>query len=211
MSHLSFSRRWAGYLSAKAGLPAEKEVILAYVIEVLIINIVNVLLTLLLGLLLGVLPGTVACLVAVALFRSFAGGAHSSSPWRCGAVTVLVFPLMALLAALLSQLKQPYVDLLAALAVLTGLVLVILKAPVDSPSAPIISPLRRRKLKYLSILAIVFVAAAIIFLRQSAWVYAPEIQLCLIFSILWVSLILSKWGHRLMALIDGINLLVKYQ
>lgn len=99
MSYLFLSRRTAGYLAAKAGLDQEKEVVLAYIIEVLVINIGNLLLTLLLGMLLGVLPGTVACIAAAVLFRHTAGGAHSKSPWRCTAVTIVLFPAMALLAS----------------------------------------------------------------------------------------------------------------
>ncbi len=206
MSYLPFSRRWARFLSSKASLSQEKEIILAYVIEVLVINVSNAALTLLLGFLLGVLPGTAVCLATVAVFRLFAGGAHASSPWRCAVVTILVFPALALLAATLSPLKQPYVDFLAVVAILTGLVLIALRAPVDTPSAPVISPVRRKRLKYLSIVVLFIVAAIIFCLRNSAWAYAPQMRLCLILSVLWVSLILSGAGQRLMALIDSINL-----
>ncbi|MEW5899033.1 MAG: accessory gene regulator B family protein [Bacillota bacterium] len=200
------SRRWARHLAIKASLSEEKEVILAYVIEVLVVNVSNAALTLLLGFLLGVLPGTTVCLATVAAFRLFAGGAHASSPWRCALVTILIFPALALLAATLSPLKQQYVDFLAVVAIFTGLVLIVLRAPVDSPSAPVISPVRRKRLKYLSILVLFIVAAIVIYLRNSAWAYAPEIRLCFILSVLWVSLILSGAGHRLMTLIDSINL-----
>ncbi len=206
MSHLSFSRRMAGYLSAKTRLEQEKEAVLAYVIEVLALNLGNLLLTLLLGMFLGVLPGTAACIAVVALFRHTAGGAHSNSPWRCAAVTITVFPAMALTASRLSALKLAGTDILSAVAILTGLILVVKLAPVDSPSAPIISPARRKKLKVLSIYALVIVVIAIIFLRRSGWAYTGEMQLCLVLSLLWVSLILSGPGHRLMSLIDKINL-----
>ncbi|MEW6275592.1 MAG: accessory gene regulator B family protein [Bacillota bacterium] len=206
MSYLPFSRRWARHLAVKASLSEEKEVILAYVLEVLVINVSSAALTLLLGFLLGVLPGTAVCLGTVAAFRLFAGGAHASSPWRCAVVTILIFPVLAMLAGVLSPLKQPYVDFVAAAAILTGLALIVLRAPVDSPSAPVISPVRRKRLKYLSILVLFIVAVIVIYLRNSAWAYAPEIRLCLILSVLWVSLILSAAGRRLMALIDSINL-----
>lgn len=206
MSYLSFSRRWAGHLTAKAGLSLEKEVILAYVIEVLVINLINVLLTLMLGLLLGVLPGTVASLFTMALFRHTAGGAHSNSPWRCGVITIAVFPLIALLAASLSTLKQPCVDILSAAAVLIGAVAIILLAPVDSPSAPIISLSRRKKMKTLSLIVILLLTMILIILRQSPWVFARQIQLCLVFSMLWASFLLSKQGHQMFLIIDKIQI-----
>lgn len=206
MSYLSFSRRWAGFLATKTKLDSEKELVLAYVIEVLFLNLGNLTLTLLLGFLLGVLPGTAACLLTVAIFRHTAGGAHSSSPLRCAMVTIIVFPCLALLALAFSQVDQLYSDLLSGLAVLVGLVAIILLAPVDSPAAPIISPVRRRKLKFLSILAIILVAAVIMVLRYSTLDYALEIQLCIALSLLWVSFILSRAGHLLMMFIDTINI-----
>jgi len=205
MSYLFFSRRTAGYLAAKTGLDQEKEVVLAYVIEVLILNFGNLLLTLLLGMFLGVLPGTAACIAAAASFRHTAGGAHSKSPWRCAAVTIVVFPAMALLASHLSGFNSIYTDILSSVAIVAGLISVIILAPVDTPSAPIISPARRKRLKVLSILAFTLITMAIFFFRHSSWVYAKEIQLCLVLILLWVSSNLGKPGHRFMSFVDGIK------
>lgn len=63
MSYLPISKRCAAFLATRTGLAQEKEIILTYVIEVLVINLLNICLALLLGFFLGVLPGTVACLV----------------------------------------------------------------------------------------------------------------------------------------------------
>lgn len=206
MSYLFFSKSTAGYLAAKAGLDQEKEVVLAYVIEVLVLNLGNLLLTLLMAMFLGVLPSTAACIAAAALFRRTAGGAHSKSPWRCEAVTIVLFPAMALLAYRLSRLEQINTDILSVIAVLIGVVSVIIMAPVDTPSAPIISPARRKKLKVLSVFVFALIASVIILLRQSVWAYAPEIQLCLVLSLLWTSFNLSKPGHLFMSFVDGIKI-----
>lgn len=206
MSYLFFSRRTAGYLAAKSGLDQEKEIILAYIIEVLVLNIGNLLLTLLLGWFLGVLPGVTACIAVAVLFRHTAGGAHSNSPWRCAAVTIAVFPAIALLASYLSGLDRIYADILSFAAILTGLVSVVALAPVDTPSAPIISPARRKRLKVLSIFAFMLITIAILFFRQGSWAYAKEIQLCLVLSLLWTSFNLSQPGHRLMSFVDGIKI-----
>jgi accessory gene regulator B len=206
MSYLFLSRRTAAYLAARAGLDQEKEVVLAFIIEVFVLNFGNLLLTLLLGMLLGVLPGTVACIAVAALFRHTAGGAHSKSPWRCAAVTITVFPAMALLASRLSALEQIYTNILSAAAVLIGFVSVIILAPVDTPSAPVISPVRRRNLKVLSIFAFTIITIAIVVFRQGVWSDAREIQLCLVLSLLWASFNLSKPGHRFMSFVDGIKI-----
>lgn len=206
MSYLPFSRRCAAYLATRTGLAQEKEVILTYAIEVLVINMLNICLALLLGFFLGVLPGTVACLVTAFFFRHTAGGAHSNSPWRCGLVTVTVFPLIALLGTYLSSLGQSYIDVIIAAGVFVSVVKILQSAPVDNPDAPIISPLRRKKLKTGSLIVLLGIALVLVFLRQSPWPYAQQVQLCLALSVLWVSLMLSSYGRRIMAWIDGISI-----
>lgn len=206
MSYLAVSKSVAGFLNKKAGLDQEKEVVLAYAIEMLVIYLGNILFTLLLAALLGVMPGVISCLIAAFLFRHTAGGAHSNSPWRCAAVTITVYPAMALLALILAKFGTTFIDALAAVAVLIGLLTIAALAPVDSPSAPILSPYRRKKLKILSLAVYTMIAAAIIILHWSDWAYAPQIRMCLVLTVLWVSLMLSKPGHCLMCLIDNIKL-----
>lgn len=205
MSYLAFSKSLAGFLTEKAGLAREKEAVLAYAIEMLAITLGNIILTLLLAALLGLLPGVLSCLAAVFLFRHTAGGAHSSSPWRCAAVTITVYPAMALLAVFLARLDVAFIDVLSALAIPVGLITMAVLAPVDSPSAPIISPHRRKKLKVHSLAVFTIIAAIIILLRWSDWLYASQIRACLTLTILWVSFMLSKPGHRLMCLFDNIK------
>jgi len=210
MSYLPFSRHCACYLAAKAGLRPEQQDILAYVIELIALNTANILFALLLGFSLGVFRGTVVCLITIAIFRQVAGGAHSNSVWRCALVSIIIFPLLAFFAAFLSLHNTPfYNNVISFLALSAGFLSVILKAPVDSPNAPIISPLRRKKLKILSVLAAVIFAAIVLYLHLSSWVRAAEIQLCVSLSILWVSFILSKPGHIFFSCVDSIKIFKK--
>ncbi|HAU32549.1 MAG: putative membrane protein [Desulfotomaculum sp. 46_296] len=210
MSYLPFSSYCAGYLAAKAGLRPEQKDILAYVIELIILNIANILFTLLLAFVLGVFTGTVVCLITIAIFRQVAGGAHSDSAWRCALISIIIFPLLALFAAFLSLHNTSfYNNVISFLAICVGFLSVFLKAPVDSPKAPIISPLRRKRLKILSVLAAAILAAIIFYLHLSSWVRAAEIQLCLSLSILWISFILSKPGHIFFSCVDSIKFLKK--
>ncbi len=206
LSYLNISKRLASHLSARTGLSSEKEVIITYAIEILIINLINVMVTLALGWLLGVWQGTVICLITVAVFRHTAGGAHSKSPWRCAMVTIAIFPLLALLGKHISGFNQNYTDVLDVIAMLVGIISISLLAPVDTPAAPIISPDRRKKLKSLSLLAITIITIIVILLRQSTWINSSEIQQYLVLSVLWVSFIISKLGHWFMNLIDQIDL-----
>lgn len=205
MSYLAFSKSAARFLTEKAGFTPDKEVVLTYSIEVLALNLGNILFTLLLARLLGVLPGVLSCLTAALLFRHTAGGAHSNSPWRCAAVTITTYPAMALLAVFLARLGATFIDVLSAVALPAGLVTIAFLAPVDSPAAPIISQQRRKKLKVLSLVVFALITAAVVFFRQNDWVYASQVRVCLILTVLWVSFMLSKQGHRLMRLVDRIK------
>ncbi len=206
MSYLPFSRRLAGCLAAGAGLSPEKETILAYVIEILVLNLLNVILALALGLLLGVLPGTAACLFTAAIFRHTAGGAHSSSPWRCGVLTVAVFPLLALLSGYLAAFEPPFPGMVSVVAVLAGATAIILLAPVDSPAAPVIAPARRKKLKLLSLLVLLLLAVGLAVLQQNPSSLAREIQVCIAATVIWISFMLTKPGHALIFFMDRVKI-----
>jgi len=205
MSNLNFSRKWAAYLADQHELSAEKEEVIRFAIEILALNIGNLVLTLTVGGLLGVFNGTLACIITVAAFRHTAGGAHSTSPWRCAAGTLVIFPSLALLARQAALLQAGYSELLAIAAIIVGFISVGLFAPVDTPVAPILSPLRRERLKVFAILTMVLVTVLIISLHKSSWNGASEIQMCLVLSTLWASFNLTKAGHSLWVLIDRIN------
>ncbi|MTI83865.1 MAG: accessory regulator AgrB [Firmicutes bacterium] len=200
---LSFSKRWAGHLAKRTGQSDENEAVLAYVIEVLIINLLNITVILTLGFLFNVLPEIITCMVTIALLRFTAGGAHSNNPWRCAAVTAFVFLAIALIASYLSSVNIFYLDILSVLAILFCFFSVIRFAPVDSPSAPILSATRRKRLKYMSLLIIFLLTITIIFLQQTTWIYAREILAAMILCTLWGSFNLTGAGHRLMSFIDN--------
>lgn len=203
MKYHSFIKGISSYLIKKAGLPKENEPILTYAIEALVTSMVNITTIVFLGTLLGVLHGTIACLITGLLLRHTAGGAHSRSPWRCAAITVTIYPLMAISASYLI-INQIFADVLSALIIMKGFITAIKLAPVDSEAAPIVSPLRRKKLKTISLIVLANMSLSILIMRWTNWTHAVEIQLCIVFTILWVSFMLTPYGHRLMHIIDGI-------
>ncbi|MDD4768095.1 MAG: accessory gene regulator B family protein [Desulfotomaculaceae bacterium] len=206
MSYLGFSRRWAAKLAETHQLDGEKQSVLAYAIEIITLNMLNVIFALLLGWLLGVFWNTLACLLTIAAFRYNAGGGHSESPWRCGLMTIIIFPLLALAAGYVSTWSGLYTDILSLAAIGLGLVFVEIYAPVEDPKAPIVSPARRKRLKNWARLIMVLLALIIIGLRFGGGGKAAEIQMCLTLSLLWVSFNITPWGHRLWCFIDGIKI-----
>ncbi len=202
MNGRSFSRELAANLAGKHNLNEEKQAEMAYAIEIIALNLGNAILTLTLGWVMGVFWGTLTCLLTIAAFRHNAGGGHSDSPWRCAAVTMIVFPLLALAAYEVSSWPPLFMNLMSMLSILIGFALIQLYAPVDSPQAPIISPLRRKRLKMWALSIMSIIAVTIIILRISSWDKAAEIGMCLALSLLWVSFNLTPWGHRLWSFID---------
>jgi len=156
MSYMNFSKKCAAYLGRIHGLNEEKQIELTYVIEVLTLNIVNIILTLTLGWILGVFWGTLTCLLTIAAFRHNAGGGHSESPWRCGLVTVIIFPLLALAAGQVSTWEVTYTNLLSLVSIFLGFTLIFKYAPVDDPKSPIVSPIRRKRLKRIALFVMSF-------------------------------------------------------
>ncbi len=90
-------QRMASFLCRENNLPPEKAPELAYAVEILFINVLNLLLTLSIGFFLGVLPGTMVCIMVATAYRHTAGGAHASSLWVCAIATMIIFPALAYL------------------------------------------------------------------------------------------------------------------
>ncbi len=205
MKQRSMYKKWAAFICGQTGLDKEREEIFAYALEILVVNIGNLCLTLLVGWLLGVFPGTIACIAVATAFRHTAGGAHSGSPWRCAIATMVIFPLLALLAHAFIPLPDVYRYTLAVLAIIAGTALTAVFAPVDSASAPIISDLRRQRLKRNSILVLIAIAFTMIALTVISGPLAGELMTCITFSLLWVSFNLTEFAKRMWLTIDRVN------
>lgn len=83
------------------------------------------------------------------ILRGFAGGYHEETYWRCFRTSFLILLLSIYLGIYLN------LTILEKSAVLlVSLIFVCILAPVDHPNKPILSQQRRKKLKYLSIVAV---------------------------------------------------------
>lgn len=198
MSHLGLSTRIAHHLVTRTSTSVP-EVVLTYAIEVLFLNVLNVSVALLLAAWARVLPETTAVLVAVAVLRFFAGGAHNATPARCAVVTGLVFPLLGIAAQRLVASGTALTDELLAAIFLIGLLAMVAFAPVDSPAAPIISSQRRARLKACSVIAEVILAAIASVLGNNT------LRVSLGLGILWSAFIITPTGYKLFRLIDSLS------
>jgi len=204
MSREKFSKRWALFLTSRTGQNDETEAVLTYAIEILAITVINIVLTLGLGWLFGVFFGTLAALLTAVLVRHTAGGAHSSSPIRCAIITMIVFPVLALLAKQLAGFNPFITNILCILMVLISLLLIWRFAPVENEAAPIISPQRRRALRTFSFLAFIIVFICILLIKQSVQSWAADVYVSIALGLMWSTFNLSYPGHALMLFLDGI-------
>lgn len=179
------------------------EEVLAYAVEVLSLNILNLGSCLIIGYLGGVFTQTLICLVCVSAIRIFAGGAHSNSPWRCAIITALVFPAMGLASAILAQAGQVLRDSFLIVSFFLGFLTLYFLSPVESLAAPIISQNRRTKLKRMSLLSFLIILIIVVYLRFYVTI-SMEIQLSFALGVLWISFILTPFGHKFFILFDRI-------
>jgi accessory gene regulator B len=207
MAYLPHSRKAARFLASKANASAETEEVMAYAIEVLSLNLLNVILSLLCAYLLGLVVETIAALLVVSTVRFFSGGAHSNSPLRCTVVTVLLFPAIAATAAMFSYFGPTIVNTLTIVSVITGVTLVYYLAPVDSPGAPIISLQRRKKLR-LGAMVTLMLWAIVLILPNGLLPLGVRGSISL--AILWSAFILTRSGHNLFRWIDMLGV-AKYE
>ncbi|WP_053955712.1 accessory gene regulator ArgB-like protein [Inediibacterium massiliense] len=94
--------------------------------------------------------------------RSVAGGYHEATYWRCFCTSFLIFSIAVIAGVQLDISSNVRVIML-----LVSMVLVWIYAPVDHPNKPIISELRRKKLKYISLLLSICMGGMSFFLSKN--------------------------------------------
>ncbi len=198
------------YLTKKllilTGQDFDKEDILAYSLEILIINTFNIFLTILLGFFLGVLKSTMACLAVAFLFRHTAGGAHSASAFRCAIITILMFPSISLLAEFLSPLISDYYlsSINTIIVIVFGLLFIYL-TPAVTENAPVISHSRKKKLKLISIVMYITVSVLTSYLYKSRYI-DESIYISVVLCIVWCVFLMTRYGKAFFKYLDKIKI-----
>ncbi|BCV20175.1 accessory gene regulator ArgB-like protein [Moorella sp. Hama-1] len=206
MLKLSLTRPAAAYLKEHLHLNSDEEAIALFGLQMLVYTVTGFLSICLAGWLLGVLALTLVVTLAAASLRLFAGGAHSRSPLTCNLLGMIVAPLLGKLAALAAPLITPAGLLVIILAgFIVAVVVAWRRAPVDSPAKPITSPAERRKLRSLSLLLVILIAALQVFILVT--LQSAPLVLALSLGLWWQTFSLTRAGHWFAILID--NLMAK--
>ena len=205
MLKLNFTKGTAAYLKEKLNLTPDEEEVALYGLQILIYTLSGFLTICLAGWLLGCFWTTLAvCLTAVFL-RLFTGGAHSNSPLTCTLLGMVMVPLLGKIAAITAPFFTPLsLALIVAPGFILSLIIIWRLAPVDSPAKPITSLDYRKKLHFLSIAAVLLLAAGQSFVLIKG--QAPAVVLALSLGLWWQAFALTKAGHRFATFTDNIKL-----
>lgn len=194
MSIGKLSEKLGAYICQELNYNEEKEEIIVYAIETLLLSIVNIVSILALASLFNaLLPALIAVVFGGAL-RKVSGGAHFDSPMACLVFGTFVYTLIGVLSKKISIYGFNNVYLCVAVLFICLMIVGIL-APVDSPAKPIHSMSFKKKLKTASIV-IVLISLVIVFFAKN-----NLIQLSIVFGILYQTLtllpIFNKKGVKL--------------
>lgn len=146
----------AKWLGAQFDWSREDEEVAAFSLTLIISSTFFIGVLLLFSSLAGVRAEALTMAAASGLLRTFAGGAHLSTGWRCGIISSVAATLVAWIAQTLGPTftgASAQIPLNLTILVTLGIASAMLRwAPQDVPQKPIASPRQRRRLKRLSIL-----------------------------------------------------------
>ncbi|NMA01721.1 MAG: accessory gene regulator B family protein [Clostridia bacterium] len=165
------SEKSAAYISQEINLDKDREEILAYAIETMLLSFVGFILIILLGFLFNAaLPAAIAA-ISGGLLRRLSGGAHFNTPYKCLVFGAIVYGLLGL--AVKAVIATIGFSLSLNIPLLIGtLLLVGIFAPVDSEAKPIHSSDLRKKLKASSIIFVLVIFFLAFFLENPIIVQA---------------------------------------
>jgi len=155
------SKVLANFITKDLNYDEEKNEIIVYSIEMFLLGIFGFLAILLLGFLFDALLPAAVSAITGGLLRRVSGGAHFNTPLKCLGFGAVIYSFIGVLSKNLS--KVGFVNWGNILLVLISLIIVILLAPVDSEAKPIHSQALKSKLRFASIIIVIFVLMLTVF------------------------------------------------
>jgi accessory gene regulator B len=193
----------AGFIGTKVGLSFEDQEVVAYGMEVIFSVFLSLILALILGLRWGIVPEILVVALVWMIIRSFAGGAHCSTLWRCALSSTLVMVSLGGAARIFSTFfNQKLVILTILFCGLVVLIITFIWAPADNPVKRILSESRRRNFRSK---ALVVEISVIVFLLSACFLTGNTYSSLLFAAGLAMGmegLTVSPAGYRIMTYID---------
>lgn len=186
-----------------------KEKIIVYGAINLLQIIWGILWTSVIGLIFGVFYEAMLFSIVISALRKYSGGIHASAPIRCviigTSVSVCVGIIIEKFLINVSILK---IVIIGIICVFIALIIVIKKAPVDSPKKPIINPVIKQRFKLSSIILICFYMFCMIVLLELYNAYVNLLYLkafqCIALGTLWQAITLTRGGAKILNKVDAV-------
>lgn len=192
----SLGNRLAGALE----LPVEAAERAAYALELLFLDVLTLLAITGFSFLAGVFAPALAATATIMVMRTFSGGAHSDSPWRCLIVSTVLALGLGFLGRAAGPLLTPTVlhSLLGAITI-PGLIVVIRHAPADTPAKPI-PPRQAKVLKGLALVLLLLWCAGAVLLPVRRDLLAASMG-----GMIWQIFSVTPAGYWLAARLDRLG------
>lgn len=159
-----------------------------YGLEVFLGALLQVLLLAAIGWYLGLLKDTLAIMLSFGLYRRCAGGAHCTAYYRCTLMTLLTLPVLAYLCRFIDN-RFFWVYFIVVL--LFSIVVIYLKAPVDTEVKPINDPAERTRLKLRSAVLVVLLLVAALWFQ---WLGQDLMAIAVLMGIGYQTLTMTRLG-----------------
>jgi len=174
MPYSRFSTTVSKYLARELKLDSEREQVIAYSLDSLILYVVGYAGVIAVGWLLGIAKAIIVTIIAGDVLRKLSGGAHFSTPYRCLLFSAVSYPAACWASQRAFALwgREPLAPAVLLIICLCCLAIVAAFAPVDCPAKPIVSETFRKRLKLLAVIAVLAYSLAVYLLRDTYIAYA---------------------------------------
>lgn len=128
--------------------------------------LLNLLTAFIVGFVFGMILQSIVFMISYIPLRSYAGGFHASTPWRCYGISLFI------IAAVLSWLKfVPFLSIGCIVAIIIGSILCFVLAPVEDKNKPLDEKEQRvfKKRAYLILIIEICISAAMYFVWKTVF------------------------------------------
>ena len=200
---MSLTERLASNIGIKSrrilNIDENKEKIIVYGAISLLQIVWSIGWTAILGLIFGVFYEAMIFSIIISALRKYSGGVHASAPNICVIIgTSISVGFGIIIDKVLINVDISMTIIVGIVCILVSMIIVIKKAPVDSPKKPITNPVIKQRFKLSSIILICFYMLCMIVLLELYIVYGNLMYFkafqCIALGVLWQAITLTSSG-----------------
>lgn len=190
------------YIKNNLDIDKRQEAILRYSMQLVISGVFSLGSALLLAVFLGVVPSVFIILITSAVFRTFSGGAHSSTMFGCAIYGTVIMNTLGLITKYTNPSKS-FLGVMLLIIFIFSLWSFYKYAPADTPGKPITTKVKREKLRRLSFFTL-FIWCTVCLLWYTGLVKNYTMIYASALGLLWQSFSLTNWGYVVLRYMDRV-------